>query len=84
MCGEARLDPGFQFAVSGELRIGLAQHRYLREGQTNPGLYGREDVGREPERKEATGAGGILEAQGQEGHVGLGMMGPGYGFHIQP
>lgn len=61
----------------------MAQALILRGKVEEPRSAGREKVGSGPERKEAAGAGGILEAQDQKGHVGLGETGPGYGFHIQ-
>lgn len=61
----------------------MAQAPVLRGRVEEPRSAGREEVGRGPERKEGAEAGGILEARGQEGHVGLGKMGPGYEFHIQ-
>lgn len=72
------------FAESGELRIGVAQALILRGRTVEPGSVEKGGGGQVAREEGGNRRRWHLESQGQEGHAGLGKMGPGYGFHIQP
>lgn len=76
---EARLDIGFQLAVSRRLRRGLAQAPMLRGKAEEAISVGKGRDGQEAREEGKAGTGGILEAKGQEGHIGLSKTDPRYG-----